>query len=102
MSLSTFCHEFRNEKFDDQPVEDAQRRAIATVKVGSSKSSTNDFIRVRNVTKTLGSFVMFVLPVEIEERRHVEGSKTQGVTPYIRMIGMIIVSFRGCRRFSIF
>ena len=55
-----------------------QRRAFGTVKVGSSKSSTNVFVRVRNVTKTLGSFVMFVLPAEIDERRYGEGSETQG------------------------
>ena len=84
--LSTFYHEFCNGKFHDQPVEDAQRRAFATVKVGSSNSSTNDFIRVSSnssvtdVTKTLGSFVMFVLPAEIEERRHGEGSKSANMS----------------------
>ena len=44
VSLSIFYHGFCCGKFDDQPVEDAQRRAFATVKVGSSKSSTNNFI----------------------------------------------------------
>ena len=37
---------------------------------------------------------MSVLPAEIEERRHGKGSKTQGEgggTPYMRMIGMIII-----------
>ena len=81
MSLSTFHHKiFCNGKFDDQAVEGAQRHAFATVKVGSRKSSTNDFIRVssnssvRNVTKNLFSFVMFVLPAEIEGRR--DGSES--------------------------
>ena len=52
------------------------------MKVGSSKSSTNDFIRVSpnssvtDVIKSLGSFVMFVLPDKIEERCHGEGSES--------------------------
>ena len=63
-----------------------KRRAFATVKVGSSNSSTNDFIRVSSnssvtdVTKTLGSFVMFVLPAEIEERRHGESSESANMS----------------------
>ena len=62
VSLSIFYHGFCYGKLDEQPVEDEQRRAFAAVKViakvGSSKSSTNDFIRVSpnlsvtDVTKT--------------------------------------------------
>ena len=55
-------------------------------KIGSSKSSTNDFIRVSpnssvtDVTKTPGSFVMFVLPAEIDERRHGEVSESANMS----------------------
>ena len=54
-------------------------------KVGSSKPSMNDFIRVSpnssvtDVTKTLHS-VMFVLPAEIEERHHGEGYKSANMS----------------------
>ena len=56
----------------------------------------NDFIRVSpnssvtDVTKTLGSFVMFVLPAEIEKRCHGEGAKSastcmSSITVYTRV-----------------
>ena len=62
VTLSTLYHEFCDGKFDDQPVEDAQWHAFATVKIGSSRSCTKDFTKVSSssfvtdMTKTLGPF----------------------------------------------
>ena len=72
--LELYC-EFCNGRYDGDPIEDDIRCAVSCVKVGTSKSikdltKVSSSSPVTDVVKTLGSFVMFLIPAEVHHRGH--------------------------------
>ena len=67
LTLDKLYDEFCNGKFDDDPIEYDNRSTLSYVKVGASKSissltKVSPCSSVIDVEKSLGSFVMFVVP----------------------------------------